>query len=168
MSLVTAIQKYVPLGRRPTLPRGETLALKPIRNRAVAWERPKGEDAAGLHLRVPRRQDRFGTLLGRWLAYPTHKTIELDEFGAAIWERCDGTHRVEQLVAHTSQAYKMNRRQAEVSVIAFLKMLAQRRLIGFAEAPPAPSPKDRQKEQTHGNPRPKRQHRPDRAAWRRH
>ena len=168
MSLIAAIQKYLPLGRKPTLPRGETLALRPMRNRVVSWDRPEGcdpEDEAipGLHLRVPRRQDRIGRLLGRWLSYPTHKTIELDEFGAAIWERCDGAHSLEQLVAHVSGTYKMNRRQAEVSVIAFLKMLAQRRLIGFAEAP-----KTQKEEPPHGNPRPQRQRRPVRAARRRH
>ncbi len=168
MSLIAAIQKYVPLGRKPTLPRGETLALRPVRNPVVTWDVPEGKDtegeeAVGLHLRVPRRRDGAARLLGRWLAPPNHKTIELDEFGAAIWERCDGAHRVEQLVGHVAEAYKMNRRQAEVSVVAFLKMLAQRRLIGFMDA------KEAQKEkEPHGSPRPQRQRRPARAAWRRH
>ncbi len=166
MSLIASIQKYVPLGRKPTLPRGETLALKPVRNPVVTWERPEGEDAPALHLRIPRRQDRVGALLGRWLPVPTHKTIELDESGAALWERCDGAHTVERLVAHVSQTYKMNRRQAEVTVIAFLKMLAQRRLIGFAA--PKDTHEPQKEKQPHGNTRPQRQRRPVRAAWRRH
>ena len=63
---------------------------------------------------------------------PDRKTIELDEFGAEVWELCDGTHSVEQLVKHTCGKYKLNRRQGEVSVVAFMRMLTQRRLIGFA------------------------------------
>jgi hypothetical protein len=164
MSLITSIQKYVPLGRKPTLPRGETLALKPIRNPVVTWERPEGDETAEMLLRVPRRQDRLVNLLVRWLPTPTHKTIELDEFGAAIWERCDGVYTMQDLVSYVSQTHKLNRRQAEVSVLAFLKMLAQRHLVGFMDAP-----KDTKKtEEPHGKPRPQRQRRFVRTTRRRH
>ena len=155
MSLIDTFRRYLPLGKKPTLPRGETLTLRPVRNRVVTWERPDEEDpAASLRLIVPRRQDRLGRLLGRVLPMPSRKTIELDEFGAEIWEMCDGVHSVEQLVAHTCRKYKLNRRQGEVSVIAFMKMLAQRRLIGFIT---------KEKDRSHDNQRPQRQRRAGRA-----
>lgn len=167
MSLIQSIQKYLPLGRKPTLPRGETLALRPVRNRIVSWEQPEDSEEEGLHLRVPRRQDKIGVFLSRWLAYPSHKIIELDEFGAAIWQRCDGRTTVDQLVAYTSLTHKLNRRQAEVSVVAFLKMLTQRRLIGFIASETPPSSATKEKE-TYGHSRPQRQRQFRRAAWRRH
>ena len=161
MSLKETLQKYLPLGRKPTLPRGETLALRPVRNRAVTWERPVEElPGVALRLTVPCRRDRWGGLLGRVFPMPDHKTIELDEFGAEVWEMCDGAHSVEHLVAHTCRQYKLNRRQGEVSVVAFMKMLAQRRLIGFA----LQEPKDLKDKGTQNvSPRPQRQRRPGRA-----
>ena len=119
--------------RKGSLPRGEMLALRPLRNALVAWEaNAGGEDAApGVQLTVPRRDDKVGQLLSRLFQMPATKTIELDEFGAAVWEKCDGKHSVEQLVHFTATAYKLNRRQAEVSVVSFMRMLAQRRLIGL-------------------------------------
>ena len=161
MSLISTFQKYMPLGRKPTLPRGETLALRPFRNSVVTWERKPDDEAGwdgGVRLTVPRRQDRLGKLLGRVFPVPNAKTIELDEFGAEIWEMCDGEHRVEHLVTHTCQKYKLNRRQGEVSVVAFMKMLAQRRLVGFLT-----KDSGNEKEGTNGNARPQRQRRPVRA-----
>src|SRR6185437_11149261 len=80
---------------------------------------------------VPRKSDKMTNFLARVLQAPEEKRIELDEFGSAIWEKCDGTRTVEELARFTSTTYKLNRRQAEVSVMAFMKMLSQRRLIGF-------------------------------------
>jgi len=125
------LKQYFPFLNRAkgALPRGEMLALRPLRNVSVAWE-PKPE-TVGVQLTVPRRDDKLGQLLGRVFQVPSTKTIELDEFGSAVWEKCDGKHSVEQLVVFTASAYKLNRRQAEVSVVSFMRMLAQRRLIGL-------------------------------------
>ncbi len=128
------LTQYFPFLNRAkagSLPRGEMLALRPLRNASVAWE-PKAEgETPGVALTVPRRDDKLGRMLGRVFQLPTTKTIELDEFGAAVWEKCDGRHSVEHLVVFTASAYKLNRRQAEVSVVSFMRMLAQRRLIGL-------------------------------------
>lgn len=136
MSLRDKLGEYVPLlARKPSLPREQSLALKPVRNPAVTWERRASEDddlPGPLVLRVPLKTRGVARLLTRVLAMPDSKTIELDEFGGAVWEMCDSRHTVEQLVGHTCTAYQLNRRQAEVSVIAFMRMLLERRLIGFA------------------------------------
>ena len=107
------------------------LALRPLRSASIAWEMKTDAETPGATLTVPRREDRYGQILSRIFQIPSTKTIELDEFGAAVWEKCDGRHSVEQLVVFTSRAYKLNRRQAEVSVVSFMRMLAQRRLIGL-------------------------------------
>lgn len=123
------------------LARDEAMNLRPVRNPVVTWE-PKivDEDAVDdvdvetpqqIVLVVPRKDDKMTNFLARVLQAPGEKRIELDEFGSAIWEKCDGTRTVEELARFTSTTYKLNRRQAEVSVMAFMKMLSQRRLIGF-------------------------------------
>ncbi len=136
MSLRDKLGEYVPLlARKPSLPREKSLVLKPVRNPAVQWERnpPEDDDVPGrMVLRVPIKTGRMTRMLTRVLSMPDSKTIELDEFGGGVWEMCDGRHTVEQLVGHTCQSYQLNRRQAEVSVMAFMRMLLERRLIGFA------------------------------------
>ncbi len=128
------LKQYFPFLNRAkgSLPRGEMLALRPLRTASVAWEaKPEDSETPGVQITVPRRDDKMGQILSRLFQIPTTKTIELDEFGAAVWQKCDGKHSVEQLVTFTATAYKLNRRQAEVSVISFMRMLAQRRLIGL-------------------------------------
>ena len=132
LKFLDALQQAIPFLDRgkPGLPRGEMLGLKPLRNREVAWEM-SGNEAPIAKLTVPRREDRAGQLLSWIFKIPQSRTIELDEFGAQVWARCDGQHSVDQLIKHTCDTYKLNRRQGEVSVLTFMKMLAQRRLIGF-------------------------------------
>ena len=115
------------------LPRGALLALKPVRSPEVSWVMADGEEQPGAKLTVPRRDDRIGRLLSRLFHIPATKSIELDEVNAEIWARCDGATSVDQLVAYTCSAYKLNRRQGEVGVVTLMKMLAQRRLIGFPD-----------------------------------
>ncbi len=112
------------------LPRGELLALRPLRSPEIVWEMTES-DAPGARLTVPRRDDRVGQLLSRLFQIPATKTIELDEVNAQIWARCDGATSVDQLIHYTCATYKLNRRQGEVGVVTLMKMLGQRRLIGF-------------------------------------
>jgi hypothetical protein len=140
LNLLHTLRQSIPFLAREkgSLPRGQMLALKPTRSREVAWEMKLEDEVPGAKLTVPRRDDRIGQLLSRVFHVPTTKTIELDEFGAQVWSRCDGAHSVEQLVNFTCDTYKLNRRQAEVSVITFMRMLAQRRLIGLKAVGPQP------------------------------
>ena len=128
------VQEALPfLGkRRAGLPRERLLALRPARAGEVTWElKPPDAPAPGAALTVPRRDEGLRRLLARVLQVPGTRTIELDEFGTKIWEQCDGNRTVEQLVQFTCREYTLNRRQGEVSVVAFMRMLAQRGLIGF-------------------------------------
>lgn len=126
------------------LDRGEALRMKPVQNSAIKTETKKiseddddGEEpdednqAHTVILIIPRKDDRISRVLARILQAPAERKIELDEINTAIWERCDGNHTVEDLTKFVSSKYKLNRRQAEVSVIAVMKLLSQRRLIGF-------------------------------------
>lgn len=146
MSFLTAVQQSIPFlnRRKGTLPREDMLSLRPVRNPVIIWE-TVGATSAPLGsggddddkpkpttvLTVPRRDVKWSRWLARWLDVPTGKRIELDEFGAEVWTLCDGANTVEQLVKFTCSTYKLNRRQGEISVVAFMRMLAQRHLVGF-------------------------------------
>jgi hypothetical protein len=135
----TPIGKWIGLKHKGPVSRDEALDLRPVRNPVITWDATvRDEDAEvdearakTLTLVVPRKSDKMTNFLARMLQAPEEKRIELDEFGSAIWEKCDGSRTVEELARFTSTTYKLNRRQAEVSVMAFMKMLSQRRLIGF-------------------------------------
>lgn len=156
MSFLTSVQQSIPFlkRRKSTLPREEMLSLRPVRNPVVIWESPElnaglvpeengttegdsppAEDNSrpkpAIVLTVPRRDVKWSRWLARVLDVPTGKRIELDEFGGEIWLLCDGANTVEQLVKFTCSTYKLNRRQGEISVVAFMRMLAQRHLVGF-------------------------------------
>ncbi len=67
-----------------------------------------------------------------WL--PPEKHLVLDRVGSGVWELCDGFHSVESILDYIQRRHKLSRREAEVSVSAYLKILGQRRLIGLRAA----------------------------------
>lgn len=155
------VQEALPfLGkRRPGMPRERLLALRPARAGEVTWEhKPDDAPAPGAALTVPRREEGLRRVLARVLQVPGTRTIELDEFGTKIWEQCDGTRTVEQLVQFTCREYTLNRRQGEVSVVAFMRMLAQRGLIGFPGGGSILGGSERAKETTDGSSRDDKQY----------
>lgn len=124
-------EKVVPRRNQPT--RAQVLASRPVRNPAIQWTRERraeSDKASLVLLKVPRRADRIGDWIARWFKLPDHKKIELDEIGSDVWEMCDGRTTVEALTRAVCASYRLNRRQGETSVTAYLRMLAQRRLIG--------------------------------------
>ncbi|BDI31960.1 hypothetical protein CCAX7_40110 [Capsulimonas corticalis] len=139
----SGLAEYLPFlrERKPPLTREEMLRLRPLRRSVVTWT-TKPQDASGdedvsetpdplVVLSAPRTMGPLTRWVTRLLSAPVDRRVELDEYGSAIWTMCDGTHTVRQLADFTSAKYKLNKRQAEVSVLAFMKMLAQRDLIGY-------------------------------------
>jgi hypothetical protein len=112
--------------------RAAVLSARPVRNPTVEWERLAAVDGrpAVVQVRVPRRRDRWGNWIARWFRLPEFRRIELDEIGSDLWEACDGQKSVGAITQLICDRYRLNRRQAETSVTAYLRMLAQRRLIG--------------------------------------
>ena len=122
-------------------PRAQVMGARPVRNPLVDWERylPPHADEDNLPpevvlLKVPRRADKWGNLVARFFKLPTHRKIELDEMGSDVWEMCDGAATVEALTRAVCAKYHLNRRQGEASVTAYLRMLAERRLVALRSA----------------------------------
>ena len=123
------VSQYIPfLRKKPNLTRDQALHARPMRNPGLEWERVDGGDIC---LRIPRRKDAIARALCRIFHAPNYKEIALDEVGSDIWELCDGARSVDAIVAAACRKYKLTRRECETSVAAYLKMLGDRRLIGF-------------------------------------
>jgi hypothetical protein len=136
------ITRQIPFlrSKAPRYGREEALKLRPLRKKFVTWEAKPPDtvdaelalDARGeIILTMPRGDDALGKLINRVFGMADTRRIELDEFGTAIWEHCDGAHTIQYLVDLTCTRYKLNKRQAEVSVLKFMTMLSQRNLIGY-------------------------------------
>lgn len=130
--LYYGLGKYLPFLklRPPEVDRAATLRLRPLRHPTLTSEKRESGETI---LIVPQNDEvsRITRTMARWLRVPTERKVELDEVGGFVWELCDGSHTIESVVQKTSRHYKMNRREAEVSVTMFLQMLHERKFIGF-------------------------------------
>jgi hypothetical protein len=135
--MIGFLKKHI-MGEKPRITRAEVLGARPVRNPAVDWERNVWRDAqpAVVLLHVPRRADRWGDFVARVFRLPSHRNIELDEMGSDVWEMCDGAQTVESLTRAVCAKYHLNRRQGEASVTAYMRMLAERRLLALRTANP--------------------------------
>jgi hypothetical protein len=114
----------------PQVDRQAALTLRPGRNSLLTWEK-QAEGKTMLTVPMSQKSGRFTRLLASWLRAPSERHVELDEVGGFVWELCDGSHTVDAIVQKTGREYKMNRREAEVSVTMFLQMLHEKNYIGF-------------------------------------
>ena len=59
----------------------------------------------------------------------TKRSYELDEFGAFVVSLVDGERTVLDVVNEFEKRFKMSRREVELSVVAFFKLLMQRNVL---------------------------------------
>lgn len=112
----------------PELTRDQAMSARPIRNPNLRWrENDEGEAVIVL----PRRRDWVGKFLAWMFFVPEARPVALDEAGTFVWQNCDGTNSVNELVGLLQEEYKLGRREAEMSLTEFLKMLGKRGMVGF-------------------------------------
>lgn len=113
---------------RPQLTREQALSARPIRNPNLKWRENDDGEAV---IVLPRRTDWVGKGLA-WLFFvPEARPVALDDVGTFVWQHCDGTLTVKELVGLLCDEYKLGRREGELSMTEFLKTLAKRGMVGF-------------------------------------
>lgn len=114
----------------PQVDRKQVLRLYPLRNAAVRYE--QGED--GIYTLIVPLQPRglFGWF-SRIFKLPREHRIELDDIGSLVWALCDGRHNVDAIAQRLAQQYKLERREAEYSLFAFLNTLSRRGFIAYSK-----------------------------------
>ncbi len=108
--------------------REDSLATRPVLNRLVRLE--EGEDGNTI-LCIPRRQTAMFKAVSKWYHISPYKKVALDELGSFVIELCDGNHTVAEIVEKFAERFRLNRREAEVAMGAFLRDLAGRSVIGL-------------------------------------
>ncbi|MDA0839189.1 MAG: PqqD family protein [Planctomycetota bacterium] len=114
----------------PSLTREQSLTAIPVRNQAVRWE--YHEDIDETLIIIPRSDATWVRLVSKIFYVPDSRRVILDELGSHVWRRCDGETTVRDLIKEFSDRFKLSRKEAELSLITFLKQMARRRLIGLA------------------------------------
>jgi len=114
----------------PPIDRRQVLRLYPIRNALVRHEQ---NESGVFTLIVPLQPRGIFGWLSRIFKLPREHRIELDEIGSAVWALCDGKHAVETIVQRLTQQYKLERREVELSLFAFLNTLARRGFIAYSK-----------------------------------
>jgi len=115
------------IGRRLTREQG--LTGKPVRNPELEVER---NDAGEIELKLPRRRTWWLNLMAKLGSVPEYRTLTLDRIGSTVWDLCDGEHTVKDLIGRLADEHKLSRKEAEVSLVTYLRQLAQRGVIALA------------------------------------
>lgn len=110
------------------LSRDESLATVPVRNELLEYE----EDEKGLaSIKIPRKDTWWVKAMSKIMYVPSSKVVSLDEVGSYVWRMCDGKTTVKELIEDFRKEFKLSRKEAEVSMVAFLRTLAQNGIIGL-------------------------------------
>jgi hypothetical protein len=89
--------------------------------------------------RLPRRRDDvrlYDRELRSYLVVPDRGVAhELNPTARAVWELCDGTTSVDELIDAIRQVFSVEREVALADVTSVVDQLAAAGLVGWAEAP---------------------------------
>jgi hypothetical protein len=135
-NVIAGLKKFVPfLKSEPRLSHRTVLSVRPVRHPLISWERKGPENL--VVTKIPRpKQGRMREILARWFVLPDHRVVEMaDELSSMVWELCDGNHTVGQITDRIAREYKLSSRQAEVGVLALLRTLQAKRMIGVPVQP---------------------------------
>lgn len=122
--------------KQQPLTREQSRKAVPVKNQSVEEKRTE-EGQVVLYL--PRKERRWIKVLSKLVFVPKGRKVALDELGTAVWDWLDGETNVEQVIKKFADKYRLSKREAELSVVAYLKSLVKRGLIGIAvyDAPPS-------------------------------
>jgi len=111
----------------PAHARREFLALRPMRNPDLEWLEEDGH----VILHVKLAQSWKTRLINVFLQVPRDRRVVLDAIGTDVWQMLDGQITIGQIAKSLAKKYKLNAREAELSLQQFFKDLGRRGYIGF-------------------------------------
>lgn len=111
------------------LSREASFESRPLQNPDIKVDR--SDDGSAL-LRLPTNPKRWVRLLARAMRIENlERKVSLDELGTYVWDMCDGKTSVRKMIQRFAARYKLSRKEAEVSIVQYLRTLAKRGIIGI-------------------------------------
>lgn len=118
----------------------EQMRSIPLKTKGVT---AKKTGLGGLDLAIPLVHRGIASRLRPILKLSDVKRIELDALGAHLYDLCDGTRSVEQIVELYQREWKLTFFESRALILSYLRLLSRRNLILFLkpedEAKGAPS-----------------------------
>lgn len=112
--------------KQPQIDRRQSLAGIPIVNENVTIDDRDGDNVV-----VRVTLERGTGFLDRFKPPKLTSRVELDELGSFALGQIDGNKTVSEIIDAFVNRYRANRREMELSVVAFFKSLMERRVISI-------------------------------------
>lgn len=112
----------------PVINREQSLTGVPMVNEGVHAQ-PRDDDVQRLELVIRLRRD--GGFLSRFMPPTLERKVKLDDLGTFVFGLIDGRRTVREIVEAFLARYRVNRREAELSTVEFIRSLAQRQAISI-------------------------------------
>lgn len=115
------------LKKAPAYTRAQIRKAKPIRNPDLQFVEG---DSGEVTLQIPSTSAKG---IAKWIAKagqgPAFREVELEPVGGFVWRNCDGKQTVEGIADRLRKEFKLEKLEAEASLLAFLETLSRRRFI---------------------------------------
>ncbi len=109
--------------------RDDVMKSHPVRNRLIKWEESENGEVS---LVVPQKETLWVKIVSKIFMLPRSRVVVLDEVGSSVWTLCDGHNTIDTIVRALSNKYKLTRKEAETSLLAYFRKLGKRGMLGFA------------------------------------
>lgn len=112
--------------------RDNALRVIPVKSRMVTDMRlDSGEVIVTYPVAVRPWMAKVIKVVGRRPSKPMTRQLQLDLLGTVVWDLLDGQRSVQMLIERFAAEYKLQTREAEISVTQFLRELGRRGIIGM-------------------------------------
>ena len=107
----------------------EMLELRPVRNPELEW----AEENERVVLHIKRGEMRSWKLrvVNFFVPLPPDRRVALDAIGTDVWRLLDGNRTVGKIAKELAKKYKLQPREAELSLQQYFKELGRRGYIAF-------------------------------------
>ena len=112
--------------KQDTIDRAQSLDSIPVVNEGLRVNETKANRVV-----VTVRLKRGKGLMSRFLPKEFKRQVKLDELGTHLFRQIDGETTTRQIIDAFTEHYKLNRREAELSCVSFLRSLATRHVISI-------------------------------------
>ena len=109
--------------------RDDVMKARPVRNNLIKWEESANSE---ISLVVPQKETLWVKAVSKIFMLPRSRVVVLDEVGASVWTMCDGNNSIDTIVKALANRYKLTRKEAETSLMAYFRKLGKRGMVGFA------------------------------------
>ena len=116
------------LKRQPKISREAMFNSKPTRNSQLEWKTNKDDEVT---ITLKRADTTKVKILSKIFWVPEKRTLVLDEIGSQVWEMCDGRTTVGAMIKRLCETHKLNAKEAEISLLSYLRTLGRKNLLGF-------------------------------------